>query len=116
MKVPAELKPALWGAAGGAVALAIVGFTWGGWVTGSKAELTANKRADMAVVAALAPICAANFRDGMDAAAKLAELKETKSWEQGSFVEEGGWATMPGTEKPFSGVAKACAQILGEQT
>jgi len=39
MKLPIETKPALWGAACGAIALAIVGFSWGGWVTGKKAEL-----------------------------------------------------------------------------
>ena len=32
MKIPIETKPALWGVAGGAVALAIVGLTWGGWL------------------------------------------------------------------------------------
>ena len=37
MEIPKEtkaaVKPALWGAAAGAIALAIVGFNWGGWVT-----------------------------------------------------------------------------------
>ncbi len=42
MQVPSETKPALWGAAGGAIALAIVGFTWGGWMTTG----TANKLAE----------------------------------------------------------------------
>jgi hypothetical protein len=45
MKLPIETKPALWGAAGGAIALAIVGFSWGGWVTGKKAETSAAERA-----------------------------------------------------------------------
>ena len=44
----------LWGAAGGAVALAIVGFSWGGWVTGG----TAAKLADEAATKALIPVCA----------------------------------------------------------
>ena len=33
MNVPSYLKPALTGAVIGAAALAIVGFSWGGWVT-----------------------------------------------------------------------------------
>jgi hypothetical protein len=37
MQVPASVKPAVWGAVGGAVAAMIVGFTWGGWVTGGTA-------------------------------------------------------------------------------
>lgn len=116
MKVPSELKPAAWGAIGGAVVVAIVGFTWGGWVTGGTAESVASNRAEMAVVAALAPICAAQFQQETNAAMNLTELKETKSWEQGSFVEKGGWATMPGGDAADSNVAKACAKILGEQT
>ena len=43
MNIPIETKPALWGAAGGAVAAAIIGFTWGGWVTGGKAETSAAR-------------------------------------------------------------------------
>ena len=34
MKSPKWLKPTLYEAAGGAIALAVVGFSWGGWVTG----------------------------------------------------------------------------------
>jgi len=44
----------LWSAAGGAAVLAIVGFTWGGWVTGGGAA----RQADAAVSTALLPICA----------------------------------------------------------
>jgi len=44
----------LWGAAGGAVALAIVGFSWGGWVTGATAKI----QADAAAWTALLPVCA----------------------------------------------------------
>ena len=47
-----------WGAVGGAIALAIVGFSYGGWVTGGTAQQMAQQRSDAAVVAALAPICA----------------------------------------------------------
>ena len=30
MKIPIEVTPAQWGPAGGAVAFAVVGFSWGG--------------------------------------------------------------------------------------
>ena len=42
MNIPVETKPALWGMAGGAIAAAIIGFTWGGWVTGGRAETDAE--------------------------------------------------------------------------
>ena len=38
MKLPAEVKPALWGVVGGAVAAIVIGFAWGGWVTGGTSE------------------------------------------------------------------------------
>ncbi len=33
-----KITPGLWGAVGGAIVLAIVGFAWGGWVTGGTAQ------------------------------------------------------------------------------
>ena len=114
MKIPIETKPALWGIAGGAVALAIVGFTWGGWTTRSSAEATAQIRVSDAVVASLAPVCVDRFQRARDATANLAELKKVDAWSQGDFVEKGGWAAVPGTNSAerVSAVAKACAVLL----
>jgi alpha/beta superfamily hydrolase len=110
----AAVRPALWGAAGGAIALAIVGFGWGGWVTGGAAETLAKNQVATAVVTALTPICVEKFRQAADATANLAEMKKTSySWEQSKFVEKGGWATMPGSTEPNSAVARACAEWLG---
>jgi hypothetical protein len=110
----AAVTPALWGAAGGAIALAIVGFMWGGWLTGGQAENLARTRAETAVVAVLAPICVDKFRQDAGAVANLAEMKKiTYSWEHGRFIEKGGWATAPGSTEPNSAVAKVCAETLG---
>jgi hypothetical protein len=113
-QIPPEVKPACWGAAGGAALLAVFGFSWGGWVTSAASELKATQRAEAAVVAALAPICVEKFRQQADANANLAELKKINSWNQGSFIEKGGWATMPGNNSPDSAVARACAEMLGQ--
>ena len=52
-----------------------------------------------------------------DAAVNLAALKKINYvWEQGSYVEKGGWATMPGSDKPNSEVARACAEVLSKAT
>jgi hypothetical protein len=56
LKFPANTKPLLWGAIGGAVACMIVSFSWGGWVTGGTARKDAAVAAHDAVVVALAPI------------------------------------------------------------
>ncbi|MEY9603023.1 pimeloyl-ACP methyl ester carboxylesterase [Bradyrhizobium japonicum] len=112
----AAVRPALWGAVAGAIALTIVGFSWGGWVTGGTAETLAKNSAATAVVAALTPICIEKFRQAADASANLVEMKKaTYAWDQSKFVEKGGWATMPGSAEPNSAVAKACAESLGSQ-
>lgn len=116
MKIPAETKPAVWGAVGGAIALAFIGFTWGGWVTGGSSAQAAKQGAETAVVAALAPICAMQFRDQPDATGKLVELKALGSYAQSGFIEKGGWATMPGSKDPVAGVAGTCATILTTST
>lgn len=114
MKIPVETKPALWGVAGGAVALAIVGFSWGGWITGGKAESTATARVDDAVVTALAPVCVDKFEHANEASANLIALKKVDTWSRGEFVEKGGWAAVPGTHSSerVSAIAKACATLL----
>lgn len=116
-KLPAQTQPFLWGTAAGAIALAIVGFSWGGWVTGATAQALAGGRAEAAVVSALAPICVAQFRKSADAAASLAALKGVSSWEQGDYVVKRGWATMPGdAAKPNYDVASACAAAIDKLT
>lgn len=114
MKIPIETKPALWGMAGGAIAATIVGFTWGGWVTGGRAEADATQRANAAVVGALAPVCVERFQRDTDVSTNLAALKKVDAWSQGDFIEKGGWATAPGSKPTdqVSAVAKACAALL----
>jgi hypothetical protein len=108
-----SLKRLLQGAAAGAVAATVVGFNWGGWTLGSTVEKVAKERADSAVVAVLAPICVDQFRQASNASANLAELnKFSYAWDRDAFIEKGGWAIMPGSEKGESAVARACAEAL----
>ena len=44
--LPASSTPFFWGAVAGAIAISIVGFTWGGWLSATGAERLANTRAD----------------------------------------------------------------------
>jgi hypothetical protein len=112
----ATARSVLWGAVAGAIALAIVGFSWGGWVTGGSAETLATSRAATAVVVALTPICVEKFRQAADASANLTEMKKaTYVSDKSKFVEKGGWATMPGSTEPNSAVARACAESLGRE-
>jgi hypothetical protein len=117
MELPEILKPEsltklMQGAALGCAALLVVGFGWGGWVLGSTATAMTEKAVSSAVIAAMAPICADNFQRSPDAVAKLVELKKISTWQQGDFIEKGGWALMPGTKSATAGVTQACATLL----
>ena len=113
MQVPSQLKPGLWGAAAGAIVVAILGFTWGGWMTTGAANKLADERADLAVVAVLTPLCVESFQQNANATANLVALKKLSStWEQGDFLEKGGFATRPGGASPDYVLARACAEKL----
>jgi len=111
VEVHSHVKPALWGAVGGAVALAITGFTWGGWVTGSKAEVLARQQVQAALVEVLTPICVDKFRVAGDATARLVELKKiASSWDRERFVRDNDWAKFG--KESNSRVVDACASEL----
>ena len=107
-----SLTRLLQGAAAGAVATLIVGFYWGGWVTGGTAKDMVQRGSSAAVVSVLSPICVDRFQRSAEAVSNMTELKKVSSYQQGSFIEKGGWATMPGNERANSSVAEACATML----
>ena len=90
----------------------IIGFAWGGWVTGRTARTLAEDIAEDAVVERLAPICVHQFNQDPGKDAKLAELKEASSYQRRTFVQDQGWATMPGEESPDRAVADECVKLL----
>ena len=109
-----KIKLALGGAVGGGIVLAIIGFSWAGWVTAGTAQEMARQMADDAVVARLAPICVEQFNQVSEKDEKLEMLNETDSWQRGDFVVKQGWATMPGEKEADSAVAVKCAVLLAE--
>jgi hypothetical protein len=90
----------------------IVGFNWGGWVTGGSARDMAVQSGKDAVVQRLAPICVYQFNQDPEKDQKLTELKDASTYQRRAYVEEQGWATMPGEEKADRKVADACAKLL----
>jgi hypothetical protein len=95
-----------------AVLTMIVGFSWGGWVTGGTARTTAETMALEAVATRLAPICVLQSGRDPAQAAKLVALQAESSWQRGEYVGQQGWATMPGEPEPDGRVAQACAALL----
>jgi thioesterase domain-containing protein len=98
----------------GAVASVVIGFSWGGWVTGATANKLAAEQASTAVVTVLTPICVEKFMQNTDAQANMAALRKISStWQQGDYLEI-GWATRPGATSPDYELGRACAAKLIE--
>jgi hypothetical protein len=110
MKVPASVKPAVWGVIGGAIAAIIIGFAWGGWVTGGTAVEMASASAETAVVQALTPLCVIKAEQQPE---KLAALKEESTYQRDNFVIEAGWVDSV-SETYRSEVAESCAAAVVE--
>jgi hypothetical protein len=103
-------KVVFWFAVGAVILTLIIGFNWGGWITGG----TGREMTDDAVVQRLALICVAQFNQDPGKEQKLNELKEMSAYRRDDYVQEQGWATMPGEENPDRKVADACAKLLVE--
>ncbi len=104
------IKPLLWGATGGAILTMIIGFAWGGWVTGG----TAQEGIDKAVLPIAAEICVNNFKADPDFENNLAALKKESSWQRSDYIEKGQWSVMAGDDTSKSGVAGACGAKLSD--
>ena len=86
----------------------IVGFAWGGWITGG----TAQKMTNDAVTQRLSLICVGQYNQDPQKDQKLTELQDISSYQRDDYVKEQGWATMPGEEKPDNKVADGCAKLI----
>ena len=111
-ELPAGTKPFCWGAVAGAAVLAYAGFNFMGWTLGATAAKLAVKQSETAVTAALAPVCAAQFRGAADPAERLAALEKTERWSRGDALVKAGFATIPGSKEPNPNIASACAELL----
>ena len=94
------------------VATLVIGFTWGGWVTGGTAERTAAQAATAARADLAAAICVSRFESAPDTVINLASLKASSSWSRSDYIEKGGWATLVGMKQPIDGAAALCAARL----
>ena len=116
MQLPAilegeSLTRLLQGAAAGAVATMFVGFVWGGWSLRSTADKIAKDHSELAVIAALAPVCADKFRALPDSDTKKVALSKADSWKRrDEFPKE--LVTLPGGSYPSSPLVDACYTLL----
>ena len=112
-----DLQPSktmlFWSCAGSVVVALIVGFTWGGWVTGGTARDMAATAGDESRWELASVICVEKFLAAPDAQAQLVELKAIdSSYRQRQFIEAGGWAVMPEQEEAARQATDLCAKVL----
>ena len=107
MQIPVWLKPGLWGAAIGAIAMATVGFSQLGWTTQGTAEQLASDRSDTAVVAALVPFCVIKARGARPPT--LTRFQTEQSSYSRTFAMKAGWATIGTNTSPDNALARACS-------
>jgi hypothetical protein len=107
------VKPALWTGAGGVVVgmfLLSYGF---GFMSRTTAEKLASASSEKAVVAVLAPVCAAKFGALPDVAARTATLVADKD---NSYKMRDAFPaaliTLPGNSYPDSTLTVACAGLI----
>ncbi|TMV70022.1 hypothetical protein FGG78_30470 [Thioclava sp. BHET1] len=112
MKTPEWLKPGIYGAVIGAISVGIVGFTWGGWVTGATSSDRANTIARDGVVAAMVPVCLEKARIDPERAAKLEKIRAASTYQRRDALMATGWATVPGADAPDRDIAEGCLAKL----
>jgi len=112
MNTPEWLKPGIYGALSGAAFVTIVGFVWGGWVTGGTAHDRAIAMSRDDVVAAMVPVCLGMAQADPDRVAKLAVIRDTQTYQRRNALMAAGWATVPGAETPNRDIAQACLASL----
>jgi hypothetical protein len=90
-----------WACAGSVIAATVVGFSWGGWVTGGSAREMAEESAAQARQELAAVVCVDRFMAAPDAGVQLTALQEiTTPRAQSKFVEDGAWAIIVPASSP----------------
>jgi hypothetical protein len=105
-------KFVFWACAASVALTVLVGFKWGGWVTGGTAQEmaeidAANARAELVVAS-----CIVRFGKAADVSTRLAKLKKTDSWMRGTYMEKAGWVTPLGATAPVPDAGERCAEQL----
>jgi hypothetical protein len=124
MQVPSflsgeSLTRLLQGAAAGFVLTVAIGFNWFGpgfgWVTGGTTEKIANNRAETALIAILAPICAEKFLAQSDVAAKTDVAAKKGRFRKSRLLEAKGRTCKGMDHAPwqFLSELRPCGCVLG---
>jgi hypothetical protein len=103
-----------WSCVGSAVVVIVIGFAWGGWVTGGTSAERVRTAAQDARADLAAAICVGRFQQSPNAAVQYASLKDASFWNRDDIVEKNGWANLPGLKEPVEDSASRCAERILE--
>jgi hypothetical protein len=101
------------GALAGIFATLLVGFTWGGWVTGGSATKMTSEAVEATQVTIYSPVCVERYMAKATPEQRVAFAKEN-DWNRDSVIEKTGFATPPGATAPNDAVADKCAAMLSK--
>ena len=108
MTFPEWTKPGIYGAIGGAIAISILGFSWGGWTTNGNAQKMAKNLASEEVTLAMVPVCLNMSAVDPARVEKMAILQDASGYNRRKAMMDTGWATHPGSDTPNRDLADAC--------
>jgi hypothetical protein len=103
----------LQGAFAGVVATLVIGFMWGGWVTGGTATKMTSEAVEATQVTLYSPICVERYMAKATPEQRAAFAKEN-DWNRDAVIEKTGFATPPGSSSPSGAVADKCAETLSK--
>lgn len=104
----------LWTAIGSALLTVALGFASGAWTTRWHAEKMAAEAARAARVELVANTCAAGFVTSGNHEARLSTLMQASALERSAMLQDEGWVTLAGMEKPLAAAAQLCADKLAD--
>ncbi|WP_191058897.1 hypothetical protein [Geminicoccus harenae] len=111
-----EFRPSktawFWSCVGSSVATIVVGFWFGGWVTGGTATEMTEDAAHASRAQLAADVCVNRFTSAPDFGVQLATLKDTSSYQRDNLIEDAGWTKLGGMDEPVEDAARLCAETL----
>src|SRR5687768_16466987 len=90
----------------------IIGFTWGGWVTGGTARAMAEARGEAAGVMRLAPMFEVRYEEAPNKEQEIKELTVASNRDRAEYVMEQDWAKRPGDKEHERRVGDECGKLL----
>ena len=106
------VKPSLWSGAAGIALGAFLLAQGFGYMSPTSANKLAAEKSDLAVVAALAPSCAADFRALPDAKARMVTLVANKDSYQAKDAFPAELVSLPGKSYVDYSLVRACQALL----